>query len=188
MNAFTTSLNISWFLISRWSSFRQIFVFGTALGRGRFCIFNGKQSRTSLIFKDKWWMAWKWVINSRIGCILPVYIMNVHFRIFTEVFDSSLSALGWWSLCQSQTISSCCKCGSLDINRRALPMIEHDCFQALCPCRWRNRVWTKLELLLATLEYWRSCLGDFIVTLELKYFVALCNHALHTSRHGRIVG
>ena len=129
-------------------------------------------------------MAWKWVTNSRIGRIQPPsYMKKLHLRTFTEVFGRILSALGWWSLCQLQLISSCCKFGRLDINRRVLPMIEHDWFGASLHCRRRSRVWTKLHLKLTTLEYWRRCLGDPIATLELKYLVALCDHALHTSRH-----
>ena len=133
-------------------------------------------------------MAWKWVTNSRIGRIqAPLYIKKLHLRTFTEVFGRILSALGWWSLRQLQLISSCCKFGRLDINRRVLPMIEHDWFRSSSPRRLRSRVWTKLHLELTTFEYWRSCLGDLIDTLQLKYLVALCDHVLHTRRHGQRV-
>ena len=129
-------------------------------------------------------MAWKWATNSRIGCIkAPLYIGKLHLRTFTEVFGRILSALGWWSLCQLQLISSCCKFGRLDINRRVLPMMEHDRFGASCSTRLRDKVRAELKLDLTALEYWRSCLYDSILTLELKYFVALCDHDLHTSRH-----
>ena len=134
-------------------------------------------------------MAWKWVTNSRIGHMkAPLYIEKIHLRTFTEVFGRILSALGWWSLCQVQLISSCCKFGRLDINRRILPMMEHDRFGASCPTRLRDKVRAELKLDLTALEYWRSCLGDLIVTLELKYLVALCDHDLHTSRHCNRVG
>ena len=66
-------------------------------------------------------------------------------------------------------------------------MIEHDRFGASCSNRLRDKVRDKvraeLKLDLTALEYCRSCLGDLIVTVELKYLVALCDHVLHTSRH-----
>ena len=62
-------------------------------------------------------------------------------------------------------------------------MMEHDRFGAFPSTRLRDKVRAELKLDLTALEYRRSCFGDWIVTLELKYLVALCDHILHTSRH-----
>ena len=62
-------------------------------------------------------------------------------------------------------------------------MIEHDRSGASRSTRLRDKVRVERKLDLTALEYRRSCLGDWIVTLELKYLIALCDHVLHTSKH-----